>query len=228
MAIDEPGSYSLTGLEDGTYYVVSVKTTNEKQILSTDPYGFWGTLENLTPVVISGNNDVVGIDITLIDGTKENPNPFAEYEVEPDEIIPLPEQTVGGINPCIAYDGTTIYLYKHDSTDAPSAKIHEINPQTGELITTHYLSLQSLPNRISWIDKMVFRNGSLWASGGYGDPMGSGYIEGIFKVDISTSTSSYQIPNNSNLIGTMRGLACDGTNFYIGVTLIRTRRHSKV
>ena len=217
VAIDAPGSYSLTGLEDGTYYVVSVKTNNEDQMLSTDPYGFWGTLDNLTPVVISGNNDVVGINITLIDGTSENPNPFAEYEVEPDEIIPLPEQTIAGNGPCIAFDGTSIYLYKHDSTDAPSGKIYVVNPVSGEVLTTHYLTLQSSPNKISWIIDMVFRNGDLWATGGYGDPLGTGYIEGLFKVDISTSTSSSQIKNSISGEENINGLGCDGTNFFIGI-----------
>ncbi len=46
---------------------------------------------------------------------------------------------------------------------------------------------------------------------------GSGGIEGVFKVDISTSTSSNQIPFGIDFQNT-NGLACDGINFFIGKT----------
>ena len=113
-SLTQPGSYTLTDVVDGTYYIVSIISNNPDQILPTDPYGFWGTLENLTPVVISGNNDVTGINITLIDGTIENPNPFAQYYVEPDLTIQLPQTTEAGVNPSLVFDGTSILLYKHD------------------------------------------------------------------------------------------------------------------
>ena len=210
-----PGSYSLNDMADGTYYIVSIMTDDLDQILPTDPYGFWGTLENLTPVVISGSNNVTGIYITLVDGTEENPNPFAEYYVEPDLTIQLPQTTEAGISPSLVYDGTSIYLYKHDFGGAGSAKIFVINPESGALLNTHYLALQSSPNGISWIGEMVYRNGLLWAKGGYGDPLGSGYIEGVFRVDIASSTSSNQIPFGSDFDLT-DGLACDGLNFFVG------------
>ena len=81
--------------------------------------------------------------------------------------------------------------------DAGSAKIFVINPESGALLNTYYLSLHSSPNGISWIDKMVYRNGLVWAYGGYGDPSGSGGIAGVFKVDIASSTSSNQMPFSS-------------------------------
>ncbi len=63
---------------------------------------------------------------------------------------------------------------------------------------------------------MVYRNGDVWANGGYGDPLGSGYIEGIFRVDISSNTSSNQIPFGSGSdFDLTNGLACDGTNLFI-------------
>lgn len=216
-SISLPGNYSLNGLDDGTYYIVSVMTNNTKRIKPTDPYGFWGTLDGLTPVIVSANNGITGINITLINGTTENPNPFAEFYADPNELIQLTNLSMDGINPCIAYDGTSIYLYKHDYSGAASAKIYIINPENGEIFNTIYLSLQSLSNGISWINKMVFCNGELWATGGYGDPSGTGnYIPGFFKVNLSSSTSSSQIPFNT-AIKDDYGLACDGTNFFLGV-----------
>lgn len=213
--ISQPGSYIISDLSDGTYYIVSVMSDNPDQMLPTDPYGFWGTFENLTPVVISGNNDVTGININLIDGTTENPNPFAQYYVAPDAILQLPQETEPGNNGTLVYNGSTILLYKHDYEGAPSAKIFEINPESGAILNTHYLNLQSSPNGISWIDKLVYRNGVLWADGGYGDPSGSGWVEGVFKVDISSSTSSNQIPFSQDF-QEASGFACDGTNLFIG------------
>ena len=215
-SITNPGSYSFTNVNDGTYYIVSVMTNNPDQILITDPYGFWGTLENLTPVVISGSNNATSINITLVDGTVENPNPFASYYVTPDRVIQLPSETIIGESPSLVFDGTSIYLYKHDYSGAPSAKIFVINPESGAILNTYILSLESSPNKISWIDKMVYRNGDLWATGGYGDPLGSGYIEGVFKMDIVSSTSSSQKPY-SQYWRYKNGLACDGTNLFISV-----------
>jgi len=216
MTLTQPGSYTLSEVSDGTYYIVSIISNNPDQILPTDPYGFWGTLENLTPVVISGNDSVTGINITLIDGTAENPNPFAQYYVEPDLTIQLPQTTEAGTNPSLVYDGTSILLYKHNHSGSDSAKIFVINPESGALLNTHYLALQSSPNGISWIDKMVYRNGVLWANGGYGDPSGSGHIEGIFKMDIVSSTSSSQKPYSQSW-RYKNGLTCDGTNLFISV-----------
>ncbi|MBK7105434.1 MAG: T9SS type A sorting domain-containing protein [Ignavibacteriae bacterium] len=215
-SLSEPGNYVLENLDDGTYYVVSVITSSTEYIKATDPYGFWGTSDSLTAVIILGNSNVTGINLTLIDGTEENPNPFAEKYIEPSAILQLTELTEAGKNPCIAYDGTSILLYKHDYQDAPSAKVYIINPETGEIKNTIYLNLESAPNRISWIEEMTFRNEELWAVGGFGDPSGTGYVNGVFKIDLNTSNSSSQIKFNS-LIENTNGIACDGTNFFVGV-----------
>lgn len=213
--LSSPGSYTISDIADGTYYVVSVMTDNPDKMLFTDPYGFWGTLDGFTPVVISGNNDVTGINITLIDGTEENPNPFAEYYVQPTAIIQLPAATEIGNDPSMVYDGSSILLYKHDFQNLGNARIFSINPETGELLNTYYLTLESSPNKISWITEMALRDGVLWAAGGYGDPYGTGFKPGIFKIDIASSSSSNQIPL-SNDFKQIRGLACDGVNFFIG------------
>jgi len=215
--LTQPGSYTLSDVADGTYYIISIMTENLEEILPTDPYGFWGTIENLTPVVIAGNDSVTGINIALIDGTIENPNPFAEYYVEPDVTIQLPQTTEAGTNPSLVYDGTSILLYKHNHSGSDSAKIFVINPESGALLNTQHLALHSSPNGISWIDKMVSRNGLLWAKGGYGDPSGSGGIEGVFRVDITSSTSSNQMPYSPDF-QYATGLACDGSNLFIGKT----------
>jgi len=215
--LTEPGNFSLNDLKDTTYYLVAIMSQNFDNILPTDPFAFYGTLEfGLTPIVISGNNDITGIELVLVDGTVEYPNPFAQYYVTPDKIIQLPETTMPGTNPSMVYDGTSIYLYKHDYDSAASAKIYKLNPEMNAVLSTYNLALESSPNRISWIDKMAFRNEVLWAFGGFGDPSGMGYIDGVFKIDISTSNSSSQLKFNS-LIYPTNGFACDGVNFYVGV-----------
>lgn len=69
------GDYTLSNLPDGTYYIASVMVTDE-EIKKTDPWGVYGTLENPIPVTITGAGSEPGIDITLVDGTEESPNPF--------------------------------------------------------------------------------------------------------------------------------------------------------
>lgn len=81
VKLGSPGSYTITGLADGTYYVLSVMTIGHPDSPEmTDPWGVYGTLENPTPVIITEGSSESGIDITLVDGTEENPNPFYEEE----------------------------------------------------------------------------------------------------------------------------------------------------
>lgn len=219
IQLETPGAYTISELEDGVYYVVSVKTeSSEGDFKLTDPWGVYGTWGNLTPVTISGGSSVTGIDITLVDGTPENPNPFYRVYMEPQNTIQLPETLKEGNDPCISTDGTYIYLYKHDYTDASHAKVYKINPSSGEVVFTYFLSLHSTANGISWIDNMTFYKGEFWATGGYGDPSGtSNYIEGIFKIDLTTSYSSNQLPQGSNkyLEG---GFTNDGTYLYVSLS----------
>lgn len=213
--ITGPGLYTITDLDDGTYYIVALMFEDWDYIKITDPFGFYSNSNGLIPVVISGNNNILNINITLIDGTNEFLNPFGSYYITPDQTFQLPSLTQPGKTNCIAYDGTSILLYKHDYSGAPSGKIFFINPNTGEVTNTHIINLESLQNKISWIEKLTFRNGELWAKGGYGTINGVG-VEGIFKVDISTSTCSNQmsIGNSGNLNG---GLVSDGTNLFVGI-----------
>lgn len=214
--IDQPGTYTISDIEDGTYYIASVMTANTENMQYTDPYAFYGTLDGLTPIVISGNADITGINLVLVDGTIDNPNPFGGYSIEPDRVIQLPETTSYGRSPFLAYDGTSIYLYKHDYEGAPSAKIYVLNQTTGDIQSTYNITLESNANRISWMAKIVFHNGEAWAKGGYGNPNGLGYTEGIFKVDLATSTSSSQIQYKYPLVPT-DGLTSDGVYLYTGV-----------
>ncbi len=88
--MSSPGSYTLPGLPDGTYYIASVIATcgTDCDIEFTDPWGVYGDCDTSTPVTISGGNDVSGRDITLVDGTDTNPNPFYEpYEPYPSSAI---------------------------------------------------------------------------------------------------------------------------------------------
>jgi hypothetical protein len=182
----------------------------------------YGTPEIISPVVISGSTNVTGINITLVDGTEENPNPFYRAYISPKQITQLPEVTKAGSSPCLVYDGSAMFLYKHDYQDAASAHIYKMNPYTGEVTATYLLALESSPNRISWINRMTIHNGVIWASGGYGDPSGAGGKNGIFRIDIETSNSSNQMPAGSgiNPDNEFGGLASDGVNMYAGIVLM--------
>ncbi len=224
-AISAPGSYSITGLADGTYYLMSVMTNRSlDNVAITDPWGYYGT-GHLSPVTLSGGADVFGIDITLADGTLAHPNPFYRAYLAPALTLPLPAYTGAGIDPSIFSMDSSIYLYKHDSSGAASAKVFKINPSTGAVTATIILSLESTPNRICWIDKIIMHNGVLWAIGGYGDPSGLGYVNGIFTIDLAASTSSNQIPADTgiDLSNELGSFTSDGVNFYVGVTLKGTQ-----
>lgn len=219
VQIESPGAYTISGLPDGVYYLASVMTvSSEGNFLLTDPWGVYGTWGNLSPVTIAGGIGVTDINITLLDGTPENPNPFYRSYMEPEQTFQLPVTTQDGTDPCIATDGAFIYLYKHDYSGAPSAKIYKINPSNAEVVFTYYLNLESLANGISWIDNLTYHKGEFWATGGYGDPSGTGmYIEGVFKVDIATSRSSNQLPQGS-LLSLEGGFTSDGTLLYAGIS----------
>jgi hypothetical protein len=215
--LDAPGSYSITELPDGIYYMVSLMQTAEGEMQTTDPWGYYGSMGTVTPVTITGGIGVSGIDITLNDGTEENPNPFARNYASPVQVLQLPETIETGTNSSIYSDGSSIYIYKHDYENAEGARIFKINPSSGEVIDTYILELHSSPNMISWLDEFTFHNGELWATGGYGDPLGSGWIPGIFRIDISGSSSSNQIPADTAI--SLNGLTSDGVNLYAAVEL---------
>jgi hypothetical protein len=214
VTINSPQNYTIDNVADGTYYIGAVKTTNIENIKYSDPYGFYGNENGLIPVIVSGNNDVDNINLILVDGTIENPNPFAVFYAEPNEIISLSDQIINGSNSFLFKDDSNLFLYIHDYEGAPSATIYELNLNDGSVINTIHIDLESTPNRISWMDKIVMRNGELWAIGGYGNPDGSGGKEGIFKINLQTSNSSSQIP--IELISeNINNLTSDGTFFYV-------------
>jgi len=227
ISISSPGSYSITGLADSVYYILSFRTNASGwNVKMTDPWGYYGTPGTLSPVTISGGVNVSGIDITLEDGTIAHPNPFYRAYLPPTLTIPLPAFTGAGNDPSIAFIDSSIYLYKHDSTGAASGKIYKINPSSGNVTSTFYLTQESSANGICWIGKMVYHNGAIWVNGGYGDPSGSGYVNGVFIIDIATSKSSNQIPADTgiDLSNELGGLTSDGVNLYVGVTLKGAQR----
>lgn len=232
VQINSPGNYSITGLSDGIYYVASILMTDTlKGLQSTDPWGVYGTLDNLTPITITAGANVTGINVNLVDGTAANPNPFYRKPVTPKLTVALPASIQGGNGPTLAYDGTSIYLHKQDFAGSASGKMYTINPYTGQVTSTHITSLQSLANGICWIGRMTFRKGELWTAGGYGDPAGTGtWKVGVFKINIGTSTSSNQIPVSSGISSPdeLGGLATDGTNFYVGVVLTNAQKDKGV
>ena len=69
IEIPTPGDYTIAPLPDGTYYVGSVIMAcgTNCNLKPTDPWGVYDGCGNITPVVISGGNNVSGIDINLVD-----------------------------------------------------------------------------------------------------------------------------------------------------------------
>ena len=221
--LSSPGQYVISGIPDGTYYIVSVMITESSgQMLVTDPWGAYGTLGGLTPVTLSAGNSVTGINMTLIDGTLSNPNPFYKKPVAPNRTIQLPDLTSGGQDPSLVYADTSLYLFKQDHQNGPTASVYVINPATGAVANTYSINLTSSANGICWLGNVTYHKGAFWSAGGYGDPSGSDKgIVGVFKIDIGTSTSSNQLPaapgiDTTNEFG---GLASDGVNLYLGIDL---------
>ncbi len=226
--LNSPGSYLITGVSDGTYYFISIMFTDSTGVIKlTDPWMVYWAEGKITPVTITGGGNFSGVDMTLVDGTVNEPNPFYRKPAVPQLTKTLPEITRAGKNPSITSDGSSMYLYKHDFQNAASAKIFKINPASGEVTTTYILALQSSANGISWIDKLTFHKGAFWAVGGYGDPSGTDRgMVGVFKIDIATSKSSNQLPAGPGIDTTneLGGLASDGVNLYVGVNLLSAQQ----
>ncbi|MGA7160802.1 MAG: T9SS type A sorting domain-containing protein [Bacteroidota bacterium] len=222
VTIASPGVYTLTGLSGGTYYILSTMTSASlDDVKLTDPWGCYGPQGKVTSLVIGADSSVTGINMVLADGSKDYPNPFYRETIQPTSTTQLPDITKPGVDPAIVYDGSRVYLFKHDSSGAASGKVYKIDPYSGQVETTYILALESSPNRICWISRVSFFKGDFWAVGGYGDPAGSGYVNGIFKINLATSNSSNQIPASSgiDLTNELGGLANDGVNFYVGANL---------
>jgi len=76
--LDTIGSYTISNLPDGTYYLAAVIFTSglEGDIQATDPWAIYNGCDNVIPVVINGGVNATGKNMTLVDGTEEEPNPF--------------------------------------------------------------------------------------------------------------------------------------------------------
>ena len=215
--LSSPGPFKFDSLPDGTYYLAAVIFSNSSQTMTlTDPWAIYGTFANPTPISLSGGAAVTGINLVLNDGTAENPNPFYHAGITPTLTLHLSDPARSGSNAAMATDGNSIFLYKQDFKGSATAKFFQIDPRTGATTSTTSLSLQSLPNKASWIDAMTFYKGALWALGGYGDPSGLTVKTGVFQYDISTSTASNEIPATGT--GTaLTGLTTDETLLYVGI-----------
>jgi hypothetical protein len=81
-----PETYELSGVPDGTYYVASaIKSCGmDCPMEFTAPWGIYDGCGSITPIVISSGNAETGINITLVDGTVADPNPFFDrsFDVE--------------------------------------------------------------------------------------------------------------------------------------------------
>jgi len=221
--LSSPGQYVISGIPDGTYYIISVMITDSTgELLATDPWGAYGTLGGLTPVTLSGGNNLTDINMTLVDGTLSNPNPFYRKPVTPDRITQLPEITSGGQDPSLVYADSSLYLFKHDHQNGATASVYVINAATGAVSNTYSINLTSSANGICWLGNVTYHKGAFWSAGGYGDPSGSDKgIVGVFKIDIGTSKSSNQLPAGPGIDTTNEfgGLASDGVNLYLGIDL---------
>jgi hypothetical protein len=54
IQLDAPGSFTTPEISDGTYYLVAIMSKSLDNILLTDPWGYYGTPEMISPVVLSG------------------------------------------------------------------------------------------------------------------------------------------------------------------------------
>jgi PKD repeat protein len=81
--LSSSGSFGISGLPDGTYYVASVMEFcgTDCGTQPSDPWGMYGGCSASTPIAISNGEAVFGINLTLIDGTTANPNPFYDEYV---------------------------------------------------------------------------------------------------------------------------------------------------
>ncbi len=79
IQLSEMGSYQISGLSDGNYYVASVIMTcgSDCALSITDPWGVYNGCNNITPVTIKGTS-VSNVNVALVDGTVVNPNPFVK------------------------------------------------------------------------------------------------------------------------------------------------------
>jgi len=76
-SIAAPGSYTISGVANGTYYVGAVRTNDMNHVQMTDPFGWHGAP---TAVIINSNN-AAGINITMTDGTASAPNPLSAAKI---------------------------------------------------------------------------------------------------------------------------------------------------
>ncbi|MCF8261702.1 MAG: T9SS type A sorting domain-containing protein [Melioribacteraceae bacterium] len=214
VTLDGPGEYRLNDLADGKYYILSLLAKDLNFIKATDPFGFYGLSEKPDSILVQ-NNDVKNINFVLYDCTVENPNPFAQEWKEPDLRISLPNSTMNGRDPSLAYDGTYLYLCKHDSINSSGEKIYKINPETGNVAETIFLNLESSLNRICWIDQLIFMNGQFWIKGGFGTLPQVG-TPGIFKADLYSGTSSPQMVFPDSVYRSVK-MTTDGENIFLSM-----------
>ena len=82
VTISSPGSFRLSGMYTGTYYLAAVIMTDDyigngpERIRITDPWGTYGTFGAPTQVIVRAGQTVSSNNFMLVDGTEQNPNPW--------------------------------------------------------------------------------------------------------------------------------------------------------
>ncbi|TET64739.1 VWA domain-containing protein, partial [Candidatus Aerophobetes bacterium] len=75
-SISSPGPYILSNLPDSGYYLTSYMDSNENGIRDeNEPRAVYGLPHMPSTVIVSGGNQISGIDITIVEGVISYPNP---------------------------------------------------------------------------------------------------------------------------------------------------------
>lgn len=86
--ISMPGAYSMPNLYAGTYYVCSMIVTppqlNIDSVKESDPWGLYLSSSNIMPIGVALSQTVSSVDITLVDGTLADPNPWGVIPIDND------------------------------------------------------------------------------------------------------------------------------------------------
>jgi hypothetical protein len=85
VELGELGNYTIPALADNTYYVAAVIIYNglEGDLTPTDPWKIYGCGTTPTPIEISSSTPITGINMTLVDGTLDVPNPYySKYYID--------------------------------------------------------------------------------------------------------------------------------------------------
>jgi hypothetical protein len=104
VTASQDGSYLIDGLPDRAFYIASIISTCgvdcDAQLI--DPWGIYNGCGNITAVDILNGNAIQNINITLVDGTVQVPNPFYDSGVRDKPFIREAGASIMNLGPSMA------------------------------------------------------------------------------------------------------------------------------